>query len=295
MSVQDEKLQNIFRFAKLAESRRESLGQSPFSIGLATCVSRGREDEALDMLCALPEDDYVDAVNEVDRNGSGILHAVAWHDRRKVCRRILEMRADPNLRNIRRNTPLHLACEKGNKALCTLLIQHGADLGLKDLEGLTPIDKIASEKERKKESKRLYQMQEAWKDAILDKMLSTKLKPDLKKELLEVFSFMDEEIDGRKDDAINVETIDSYLRMDFGIAHKGVDLDAKELQEFYESLVGNNHEYLRPTSFIKAVLAANIKEVNEVVEVPPAKKGSISLLDAESKQDLSLQHSPTSG
>jgi len=179
--------------------------------------------------------------------------------------------------------------------VCTLLIQHGADLGLKDLEGLTPIDKIASEKERKKESKRLYQMQEAWKDAILDKMLSTKLKPDLKKELLEVFSFMDEEIDGRKDDAINVETIDSYLRMDFGIAHKGVDLDAKELQEFYESLVGNNHEYLRATSFIKAVLAANIKEVNEVVEVPPAKKGSISLLDAESKQDLSLQHSPTSG
>jgi uncharacterized protein len=51
--------------------------------------------------------------------------------------------ADLNAADRFRDTPLMLACAKGYGGLATLLLQRGADPGLKDQEGRTARDRAA--------------------------------------------------------------------------------------------------------------------------------------------------------
>lgn len=50
---------------------------------------------------------------------------------------LLLWHADPNIRTLRTHTAAHFAANSGNLAIMELLVQHGADLNVKDLEGNT--------------------------------------------------------------------------------------------------------------------------------------------------------------
>ncbi|GAB5355072.1 hypothetical protein AAMO2058_000174300 [Amorphochlora amoebiformis] len=236
---------SITKFRRMAEERKTSVGQSAFNLAITNCISRGREAEALEMLDAIPKYDQCDAVNEIDRNGSSLVHHIGWHDKRVLCKRILAMKADPNRQNLRKNTGLHLACQRGNKAICTMLALHGADLNVRNLDGFTPLDKISDEAERARESKRLHKLQEGWKDEILDKMLASEMSGEEKSELKEIFDYVDREFDNRQHGAIGIETVAQYLRMDSPDGGKGLQVSNEEIQEFYLHLVGTDMEFLR--------------------------------------------------
>jgi len=214
------------------------------------------------MLQAVPEEDRVDAVNEIDRNGSAAIHHVSWHDRQSVCLELLKMRADPNLNNIRRNTGLHFACERGNRRLCSILVTHGADLRTANIDGQTPLDRIADPKVREKEGERLFKLQETWKDRMLSEMLKTQLSFADHHEIKQLWDFIDEETDGKMDGAINVQTVQKYLGLDDGKSPV-LDLSVDEVNEFYQHLVGNTEEYLRFPAFLRSVLAMRAMEYED--------------------------------
>ena len=43
----------------------------------------------------------------------------------------------PNFQDPEGRTPLHIAAEEGHKEICTLLIEYGADINIKDAHGRT--------------------------------------------------------------------------------------------------------------------------------------------------------------
>jgi len=254
-------------------------GQSAFSVALTGCISRGREKEAIEMLEAVPEGERVDAVNEIDRNGSAAIHHVSWHDRQMVCLELLKMKADPNLRNIRHNTGLHFACERGNKRLSAILVTHGGDLRARNIDGVTPLDKIQDPKTREKEGERLYRLQDAWKDKMLSEMLKTKISLADLDDIKQLWDFVDEEMDGKMDNAIDVLTVEKYLRCDDSKT-AGLDVTVNEVNSFYKHLVGNTDEYLRFPAFLRAVLAMRaLEEEDELKAVKEQEEATLK--DAE--------------
>ena len=53
---------------------------------------------------------------------------------------LLQHKADPNRREKQnRGTPLHVACFQGHLEICRLLLRAGAQINLRDGEGLTPL------------------------------------------------------------------------------------------------------------------------------------------------------------
>ncbi len=76
-------------------------------------------------------DDHPDLVNQRGEleNNTGrrtALHFGSWHE--AVVRTLLERGADPNIRDEGDNAyPLHFAAERGDLAIVTLLVEHGAD------------------------------------------------------------------------------------------------------------------------------------------------------------------------
>ncbi len=48
--------------------------------------------------------------------------------------------ADPNLKDKKGDSPLHIAVSNGERDVVQLLIDHGADFNAKDAEGNTPYD-----------------------------------------------------------------------------------------------------------------------------------------------------------
>eukprot|EP00471_Norrisiella_sphaerica_P012573 CAMPEP_0184495264 /NCGR_PEP_ID=MMETSP0113_2-20130426/30817_1 /TAXON_ID=91329 /ORGANISM="Norrisiella sphaerica, Strain BC52" /LENGTH=151 /DNA_ID=CAMNT_0026881377 /DNA_START=95 /DNA_END=550 /DNA_ORIENTATION=- len=77
-----------------------------------------------------------------------------------------------------------------------------------------------------------------------------------REEIKQVFQFIDEDVNGKTDGAIDHKTLGTYLNMDFGPDHRPLNIETQELEKFYESIVGNNTEYLRASHFVKAVLIA---------------------------------------
>ena len=57
-----------------------------------------------------------------------------------ICEFLLNNGIDKNNKRIYGRTPLHLACDYGNYVVVELLIQHGAGIHIRDLNGLMPAD-----------------------------------------------------------------------------------------------------------------------------------------------------------
>ena len=53
---------------------------------------------------------------------------------------LLDADADPNLKDINGQTPLHFAAEKGHALAMAVLLGAGAEPNVKDNNGLTPAD-----------------------------------------------------------------------------------------------------------------------------------------------------------
>ena len=62
-----------------------------------------------------------------------------------IVRRLLELRADPNIRT-KHTTPLHRASSRGFLETARLLLRYGAKVNEKDEEGKTPLQVVASKR-----------------------------------------------------------------------------------------------------------------------------------------------------
>ena len=78
-------------------------------------------------------------------SGSTFLHTVAWFQKKRVLEWLLAHGADPNLGNIKGNSPTHLLCEQANKDIAPQLIQcmidYGADVFQADNTGADSVAK----------------------------------------------------------------------------------------------------------------------------------------------------------
>lgn len=54
-----------------------------------------------------------------------------------------DLRVDVNIVNVKGETPLHLACDQGLKSLILLFLSLNADIGSKDTDSKTPLDRIS--------------------------------------------------------------------------------------------------------------------------------------------------------
>lgn len=82
--------------------------------------------------------------------GNRPLHVVAgkW-GQAGLIEQVIARGAVIDIRNLRGQTPLHLAVEHGNLEAARALLERGADLGAEDLEGVTPLQ-VAVKKRRKR-------------------------------------------------------------------------------------------------------------------------------------------------
>lgn len=73
-------------------------------------------------------------VNMRDRNGSTPLYACAWYNRIQICELMCNLGANTNNRNIRNNTALMLAMEKGHMEIVHILLKYDAKLSFDDIK-----------------------------------------------------------------------------------------------------------------------------------------------------------------
>ena len=77
-----------------------------------------------------------------------LLHKAAQIGDRRVCKLLIDHGADVNKQDARKQTPLWVAAEKGHKDICEVLIQNGASVDEKDATQTTPLF-IAARKKHK--------------------------------------------------------------------------------------------------------------------------------------------------
>jgi ankyrin repeat protein len=80
-------------------------------------------------------------VNCRNMNGTSALHVACVHQFSNIAKILLHHGANPNLQELEfagRRCPLHTAVEHDNYELCKLLLDFGANPNLKDVHGLTP-------------------------------------------------------------------------------------------------------------------------------------------------------------
>lgn len=113
--------------------------------GLAGCqasphdlVARGQLDALRHLLQSDP-----DAVNRVDRLRKTALHTAAGVDEVEAIRLLLDAGADIGARDVTGMTPLHVAAVYSRRRAATLLLERGADLHARDAFGDTPLHTAA--------------------------------------------------------------------------------------------------------------------------------------------------------
>ena len=82
------------------------------------------------------------------RNDGWPLNHQAGHGRMKGVATLLELGADPNPQDEQGNTPMHRLAQRGTgREFARLLLEHGADLSIKNVKGETPLDLAAKAKQ----------------------------------------------------------------------------------------------------------------------------------------------------
>ena len=84
-----------------------------------------------------------------DRSGDSLLHKAATFSREHFSSRLIELGIEVNSTNKVGSTPLHYAVRSGNKGIVQLLIDKGAKIGLRDVDGKTSIEVAQEMSERK--------------------------------------------------------------------------------------------------------------------------------------------------
>ena len=85
-----------------------------------------------------------------DSTGATALHIAMLQSNPIVIKLLLDYGFDPNAVAARNgNTPLHNAVAANNEAAVRLLLQYGANKNIKNLDGLTPLDKARKEEKQR--------------------------------------------------------------------------------------------------------------------------------------------------
>ncbi|KPM35923.1 hypothetical protein AK830_g10649 [Neonectria ditissima] len=87
----------------------------------------------------------VSDVNVQDTHGASSLHHVLYEKNTagKVIERLIQKGADVSARNHYGRTPLHLACNEGNRTAVATLLDYGADIAASDCDGLNTLHHAA--------------------------------------------------------------------------------------------------------------------------------------------------------
>ena len=81
--------------------------------------------------------------------GATSLHLASYYGRTDAMRTLLALGANPNARDVRQQTPLHIAVIQGHSAIIKLLRNAKADLNLRDAQGNTAVAYCRNEEMRK--------------------------------------------------------------------------------------------------------------------------------------------------
>ena len=128
----------IFIFPLSAFSQEIAETIPPHAIINASYV--GDEKTVRELLAAGVDKDARDAL------GASALHLATMHTNHIIIKLLLDHGFNPNIRAEKSgNTPLHYAVAANNIGAVQLLIQYQANRNLRNLEGLTPLEKARRE------------------------------------------------------------------------------------------------------------------------------------------------------
>jgi ankyrin repeat protein len=68
-----------------------------------------------------------------------LLHAAAYDGKAEIAKLLLQLGADVNAREVNGRTPLHHAANNGHLDVIDVLVCHGTDIEAKDNGGMTPL------------------------------------------------------------------------------------------------------------------------------------------------------------
>eukprot|EP01006_Ploeotia_vitrea_P009510 TRINITY_DN22453_c0_g1_i1.p1 TRINITY_DN22453_c0_g1~~TRINITY_DN22453_c0_g1_i1.p1 ORF type:complete len:744 (+),score=417.84 TRINITY_DN22453_c0_g1_i1:246-2234(+) len=94
----------------------------------------------------LIDEGYIEISKPIDKTQDTMLHVAVWHGRSHIVKWLLKHGANANSRNIKGNTPMHVACERGGDRtdIVQLLMDNGGNPALTNyMEGKTPLDKAS--------------------------------------------------------------------------------------------------------------------------------------------------------
>ena len=116
----------------------ETLDELDFRRGLWSLAQQNDVDEFRRRLPTIDSK----LINKCDASGYTPLHYAVRYQPPIICRLLLEHGANPNCHTqAARSTAMHRAITFENLEAIRLLIEYHADLNLKDIDGLTPMDK----------------------------------------------------------------------------------------------------------------------------------------------------------
>jgi ankyrin repeat protein len=78
-------------------------------------------------------------INMQDENGFTVLHWASFAHHNNGVKLLLMYQADPNVKNNKKETPLHLAICQGNYKIALDLLKGGADANIQNQDGRTPL------------------------------------------------------------------------------------------------------------------------------------------------------------